>query len=235
MEKVSIILPTYNEAENIAGVIGLIKNNHPEWAIFVMDDSSPDGTFKIAENLSKKFDNIFPVKREGERGRGLAGAQGFKLALKYGSDVIVEMDADMSHHPEYLKDLVREAKNFDVVIGSRYIKGGEEEGRSFIRRSISRMANLYLRFLLGFSIYDWTSGYRAFQRAALSSVISDIKSKGPSIVEEVLFKIKEKGFRIKEVPITFFEREKGASKLNYRILFKTLLYPIYMRCQALLS
>ncbi len=229
MEKVSIVLPTYNEAENIAEVIRLIKNNHPECSVFVIDDSSPDGTFKIVEEISKKFDNVFLVKREGERGRGLAGAYGFELALKQGSDLIIEMDADMSHHPGYLKDLVREAKDFDVVIGSRYIKGGGEEGRAFSRRVISRMANLYLRFVLGFSVHDWTSGYRCFQRSALSAIVSDIRSKGPSIVEEVLFKIKKKGFRIKEIPIIFFEREKGTSKLNSRILFRTLLYSIYLR------
>ena len=229
MEKVSIILPTYNEAENISKVINLIKELHPHWAILVIDDSSPDGTAGIVEDLRKKIDNIYLIKRDGERGRGLAGVCGFDLALKEGSDIIVEMDADMSHHPRYLPDLVREIENYDVVIGSRYIKGGGEMGRPLSRRLISRLANLYLRIILGLSIRDWTSGYRCFRREALNSILSDIKSRGPSIVEEVLFKIRKKGFKIKEVPITFYERERGTSKLNLKILFKTLLYPIYLR------
>ncbi len=229
MEKVSVILPTYNEAENIVRVITLIKNNYPDFSIFVIDDSSPDGTYKIAEKLGGKKSNIFPVKREGARGRGLAGMHGFKIALEYGSDLIIEMDADMSHHPQYLKDLIKAAEDCDVVIGSRYIKGGGEMGRPLFRKLISRPANLYLRIVLGFSIHDWTSGYRCFRRNALSTIVSDIRSKGPSIVEEVLFKIKKKGFRIKEIPITFYEREKGVSKLNLKILFKALFYPIYLR------
>lgn len=229
MEKISIVLPTYNEAENISKVINLIKGLHPHWSILVIDDSSPDGTAGIVEDLGKKIDNIYLIKRDGERGRGLAGVCGFDLALKEGSDIIVEMDADMSHHPRYLANLVREIENYDVIIGSRYIKGGGEMGRPLSRRVISRLANLYLRIILGISIRDWTSGYRCFRREALNSILSDIKSKGPSIVEEVLFKIRKKGFKIKEVPITFYERERGASKLSLKILFKTLLYPIYLR------
>jgi dolichol-phosphate mannosyltransferase len=229
MEKVSIVLPTYNEAENIANVIERIKNSHPGWHILVIDDSSPDGTPKIVKELSEKFSNIFLVERKGERGRGLAGIYGFELALKQGSDLIIEMDADMSHHPRYLEAMVRAAKDFDVVIGSRYIKGGREIGRTFMRRAISRLANLYLRLVLGFSVHDWTTGYRCYRRNALGAIISDIRSKGPSIVEEVLFKIKKKGFRIKEVPIIFYEREKGTSKLNAKILFRVFLYSIYLR------
>lgn len=229
MEKVSIVLPTYNEAENISRVIKLIKGLHPHWSILVIDDSSPDGTAGIVEDLIKRFDYIYLIKREGERGRGLAGVCGFDLALKEGSDIIVEMDADMSHHPRYLTNLISEIENYDVIIGSRYIEGGGEIGRPLSRRLISRLANLYLRIILGLSIRDWTSGYRCFRREALNSIISDIKSKGPAIVEEVLFKIRKKGFKIKEVPITFYERERGASKLNLKILFKTLLYPVYLR------
>lgn len=229
MKNVSVILPTYNESENIEEVIRLIKKEQSNWAIFVIDDSSPDGTYEIVKGLQKKFGNITAVKREGERGRGLAGAYGFGLALRQGSGLIFEMDADMSHHPRYLKDLLKEADNFDVVIGSRYIKGGAEEGRAFSRRLISRFANFYLRSVLGFSISDWTSGYRCFRSEALRAVISDISSKGPSIVEEVLYKIKKKGFKIKEVPIVFYERKKGISKLSSKILLKAFLYPLYLR------
>lgn len=229
VEKVSIVLPTYNEADNISKVINLIKSLHPGWSILVIDDSSPDGTAGVVEDLKIKLNNIRLVKREEERGRGLAGVCGFELALREGSDLIVEMDADMSHHPRYLAELVREAGNNDVVIASRYIEGGGETGRPLLRRLISRLANFYLRLVLGVSVRDWTSGYRCFRREAVQAIVTDIKSKGPSIVEEVLFKIKKKGFKIKEIPIIFYERERGESKLNLKILFKTLLYPIYLR------
>lgn len=230
--RVSIVLPTYNEAKNIAKVIESIRYNYPAALIWVIDDSSPDGTADIVEEMKQRFDNIFLVRREGERGRGIAGIYGFELALKCGSDLIIEMDADMSHHPRYLGNLIQEAGEYDVVIGSRFIKGGGEIGRPFLRRAISRIANMYLRIVLGGSIHDWTSGYRCFHKEALVGVISNVKSKGPSIVEEVLFKIKKRGFRIKEIPIIFYEREHGSSKLNFKILLKTLLYSVYLRISS---
>ncbi len=214
------MIPTYNEKENIANLINnilnlKIKNLH----IVVADDNSPDGTWKIVQQISKKKKNVHLLLRTKNRGRGSAGKDGFIYCLKHKADIIVEMDADMSHNPKYIPLLIKELRNADLVLGSRRVKGSEEIGRSPIRRMITHFANLYIQLLLGLNIKDCNSGYRCFKRKVLEKINLDkIESKGPSIVQEVLFKAHLKGFKIKEIPITFINRTKGRSKLGLKQL-----------------
>ena len=218
--KTFVMIPTYNEKENIKNLINeilnlKIKNLH----IVVADDNSPDGTWKIVEDISKKKKNVHLLLRKTKKGRGYAGKDGFIYCLKNNADIIIEMDADMSHNPKYIPTMLKELKNADLILGSRRIKGSKEIGRGFIRKIITYFANLYIKLLLGLKVKDCNSGYRCFKRKVLEKInLNEIESKGPAIVQEVLFKAYLKGFKIKEVPITFVNRRKGKSKLGIKQL-----------------
>jgi len=210
------MIPTYNEKENIENLINeilnlKIKNLH----IVVVDDNSPDGTWKIVEKTLKKRKNVHLLLRKTKRGRGSAGKDGFIYCLNHGADVVVEMDADFSHNPKCIPLMLKELKNADLILGSRQLKGSKEVGRSFTRKLVTYFANLYIRLLLGLKVKDCNSGYRCFKRKVLEKInLNKIESKGPAIVQEVLFKAHLKGFKIKEIPITFTNRTKGKSKLG---------------------
>ena len=212
--KTFVMIPTYNEKENIRNLIDKIlklkiKNLH----IVVADDNSPDGTWKIVQEISKRNKNVHLLLRKKDKGRGAAGKDGFIYCLKNGADVVVEMDADMSHDPKYIPSLINELKNSDLVLGSRRIKGSKEIGRSLARRVITYLANLYIRLILGLKVKDCNSGFRCFKRKVLEQInLQKLESKGPAIVQEVLFKAHLKGFKIREIPITFVNRTKGHSK-----------------------
>ena len=214
--KTFVMIPTYNEKENIKELIRQIfdlriKNLH----IVVVDDNSPDGTWRIAQEISKKNKNVHLLLRKKDKGRGSAGKDGFIYCLKHGADVIVEMDADFSHEPKYIPFMLNELENADLVLGSRMLKDSKEIGRSLIRRVITYLANLYIRLLLGLKVKDCNSGFRCFKREVLEAInLKKIESKGPAIVQEVLFNAHLKGFKIKEIPITFVNRTKGSSKLG---------------------
>ncbi len=214
--KTYIMIPTYNEKDNITNLINeilnlKIKNLH----IVVVDDNSPDGTWKIVQDIAKKKKNVHLLLRKIKRGRGFAGKDGFIYCLKHGADIIIEMDADMSHNPKYIPLMLKELKNADLILGSRQLKGSKEIGRGIIRKLVTYLANLYIRVLLGLRVKDCNSGYRCFKRKVLETInLNKIQSKGPAIVQEVLFKVHLKGFKIKEIPITFVNRTKGKSKLG---------------------
>ena len=214
--KTFIMIPTYNEKENIGNLINeilnlKIKNLH----IVVADDNSPDRTWKIVQEISKKKKNVHLLLRKKDKGRGSGGRDGFIYCLRHGADVVVEMDADMSHNPKYIPLMLKELKNADLILGSRQLKGSKEIGRGVIRRMITYLANLYIRLLLGLEVKDCNSGYRCFKRKVLEKInLERLQSKGPAIVQEVLFKVHLKGFKIKETPITFINRTKGKSKLG---------------------
>ena len=214
------MVPTYNEKENINTLIDeilklKIKNLH----IVVVDDNSPDNTWKIIPEISKKKKNVHLLLRKNDKGRGSAGRDGFIYCLKHGADIIVEMDADMSHNPKYIPVMIKELKNADVILGSRRVKGSKEIGRSRFRRLVTLIANLYITLMLGIRVKDCNSGYRCFKREVLEKIKPEkIESKGPSIVQEVLFKAHLNKFKIKEIPITFINRTKGKSKLGLKQL-----------------
>ena len=211
-----VMIPTYNEKENIRNLIVKIlslkvKNLH----IVVVDDSSPDGTWKIVQDISKKNKCVHLLLRKTDKGRGSAGKDGFIYCLNHGANAVVEMDADLSHDPKYIPSMLDELKNADLVLGSRRVEGSKEVGRSWLRRFVTWGANLYIRLMLGLEVKDCNSGFRCFRREVLEKInLEKLESNGPSIVQEVLFKAHLKGFKIKEIPITFVNRTKGHSKLG---------------------
>ncbi|KXK28479.1 MAG: hypothetical protein UZ01_02658 [Candidatus Brocadia sinica] len=223
--KTYVMIPTYNERENIGKLIQEIVNlKIQDLHIVVVDDNSPDGTSRVVKNLSKEHPEVELLLRTTERGRGSAGIAGFKYALEHGVDAVIEMDADFSHHPKYIPYMLEAIQNADMVIGSRFISGGKDVNRGVLRKVITLLAGIYVRVLLGLKIHDVSSGYRCFKRKVLEAIeLDSMVSTGPSIVSEVFYRAHLRGFSIKEIPIEFEDRMHGQTKLNYKILVKTLL------------
>lgn len=230
--KIVVSLPTYNEAGNIQSLLRQILALGHEYHAIVIDDNSPDGTAELA--MGVKDSRITVIKNSYRTGRGASGTQGMKLALESGADIIVEMDADFSHDPESIPALVGATKDTDIVIGSRYVPGGGIEGRSKIRDIASELARRYLQIMLGVSIRDPQSGFRAFKKDALVKVNLDkIRAKDPFCVTEVLFWAKKRGISIAEVPIIFKERRAGISKVSTKMLIKYLGKVLILRLKNL--
>lgn len=219
------MIPTYNERENIGKLIPEILHlSIPDLHILVVDDNSPDGTAEEVVSLSSIHPEVELLLRKTDRGRGLAGIAGFQYALDHGADHIVEMDADFSHHPKYIPAMLHALHDTDMVIGSRFVSGGRDVNRGIVRQIITFLAGVYVRILLGLKLHDVSSGYRCYKRKVLEAIELDTMiSTGPSIVSEVFYRAHLKGFTIKEVPIEFEDRIHGETKLNYKILIKTLL------------
>jgi len=223
--KTYVMIPTYNERENIGNLIREILNlKIPDLHVVVVDDNSPDGTSEIVKNLAKEHPEVELLLRTTGRGRGSAGIAGFKYALEHGADYVVEMDADFSHHPKYIPSFLEAIQEADMVIGSRFVGGGKDVNRGIVRRVITFLAGVYVRLLLGLRIKDVSSGYRCFKKKVLKAIeLDSMISTGPSIVSEVFYRVHLKGFSIREIPIEFADRTHGETKLNYTILIKTLL------------
>lgn len=228
--KAVVIIPTYNERENIVALIDDILNLGFDMQIIVVDDDSPDGTTEVVKSLAERYKQIHLIHRKSERGRGRAGVAGFKHALMLDVDCILEMDADFSHDPAHIPVLIETLKNYDIAIGSRFVKGARDFRKGVFRHIVSRLSSAYLRLVLGVRVEDCTSGYRAFRRHVLESIgLDSFISVGPSIVGEVLYKCK--GFKIKEIPIKFIERRRGKTKLNFAKLVNCLIVPWKTRIQ----
>lgn len=220
-----IIMPTYNEKENIEEVVSEIFKYAGDVKILIVDDNSSDGTSRIIDNIVSNDNRVTVIHRMSGRGRGLAGVDAFKEALKRDEiEYIIEMDADFSHNPKYIPLFLNEIKDADVVIGSRYVNSGKDSKRSFARIIMSKLVNLFIRKYLGFNVLDCSSGYRCFRKEALNSIDWDrIISAEPSIIEEVLYECKLKRYRIKEMPIVFQERRLGKTKLGILKLTKVFM------------
>ena len=216
------MIPTYNESGNIERLIyEILDLNIFGLNILVVDDNSPDGTGQIVEEISKRDRRVKLLLRMRDRGRGSAGRDGFLYCLKSGADVIIEMDADFSHDPRYIPVLIDGLRDSDMVLGSRMVNGGADIGRSSFRRAITKLANFYIRTVLGIKIKDCNSGFRCFKKEVLTAIdVGRIESSGSNIVQEVLFKAYLKGFKIKEIPIIFTERKIGKSKITITQLLK---------------
>ena len=233
--KTLIILPTYNEHDNIEVVVGQILDLGLGLDVLVVDDDSPDGTGEIADRLAQDHPEVSVMHRTTDRGRGLAGVAAFKYALNQRYDLALEMDADLSHNPVHIPDLLAAAEDSDVVIGSRYVEGGGEAGRGFTRRLITQFAWRYMRTMLGVKgVMDCTSGFRCFRREALEAIDLDtIQSQGPSIVTEVLSRCRR--MRIKEVPIQFVDRVHGESKFGFGAIRDSFWFPFKIRVKRTFS
>jgi len=229
--KTCIVVPTYNECENIRELLRDIRHEVPQADVLVVDDNSPDGTGAIVTEMARDDAKLHLLART-ERGRGTAGRDGFKWALQHGAEYVVEMDADYSHHPRYLPAILAAAERADVVLGSRYVAGGKETGRPLFRQIVTRFAGVFMRVALGVKVRDPSSGYRCFRRRVLQAVDLDtLQSTGPSIVAEMLLKARLHGFRMAEVPIVFEDRVRGASKLDSKVLLQTLVMVCRLRWQ----
>lgn len=219
------MIPTYNERENIGKLIQEILHlNIPDLHVVVVDDNSPDGTAGEVKKYITMHPEVELLLRTTNRGRGSAGVAGFQYTLDHGAECVVEMDADFSHHPRYIPDMLNAIQNADLVIGSRFVSGGRDVNRGIVRRLVTFLAGVYVRILLGLKINDVSSGYRCFRRKVLEDIqLDSMISTGPSIVSEVFYKAHVKGFSIREIPIEFEDRIHGETKLNYKVLLKTLL------------
>ncbi len=224
MNKALIILPTYNEKENIEKLIREILAQNLNLDILVVDDNSPDKTGQVVEALKIKLPQLFILHREEKQGLGKAYIAGFKWALARSYDYILEMDADFSHQPKYLPDLLKAVQDNDLVLGSRYIKGGGVKGWSFSRQIISRLGCFYARLILGLPFKDLTGGFKCFRRQVLESIDFDsINSNGYMFQIEMTYRAYGKNFKIKELPIIFLEREHGKSKFNKQIFLEAAI------------
>ncbi|MFC1501232.1 polyprenol monophosphomannose synthase [Elusimicrobiota bacterium] len=221
--KTIAMIPTYNEAGNIESLVKELFELPIDIEVLVVDDFSPDGTYGIVERMKNEDKRVHLLIRKQNRGRGWAGIDGFNKALAINADYIVEMDGDGSHSPKFIPSFIEAANNADVVIGSRYITGGKDEKRSFIRQLISTFARKYLSIVLGVRISDPTSGFRMFKRASLKKITPYLKARDPFIVSEVLFYAKKLKLKVIESPIEFLKRGSGESKLQVSTLLKYLL------------
>ena len=218
-----VVVPTYNEIDNIdpllEALLGLAAN--PD--VLIVDDGSPDGTGVRVDEWSRKSSRVRVVHRPRKMGLGTAYIAGFTRALAEGYDAVVEMDADFSHRPSYVPDLLAKAADFDLVIGSRYIAGGGTRGWGLHRRLLSEGANLFARAMLGLNVKDCTAGFRCFRADALRRVdLGAILAEGYSFQVEMLFRILRGGGRVAEIPIIFEERRHGRSKISRSEVFRAV-------------
>ena len=216
-----VVVPTYNERENIEELIEKTLSTSPDIDILIVDDNSPDGTGEIAEKIAKENPRVKVLHRPGKMGLGSAYVEGFKWALKRGYDFIMEMDADFSHNPEDIPRFIEKIKEYDLVIGSRYTDGVSVVNWPISRLLLSYFANIYARTVTGVPIMDLTGGFKCFRREVLESINLDtIMSDGYAFQIEMNYRAYKKGFRITEIPIIFIERRAGSSKMSKKIVWE---------------
>ncbi len=230
-----VFLPTYNEAPNLERLVREIRRIVPEATVLVVDDRSPDGTGDIADRLAAEDGKVLVMHRDPPKGRGLAGRDGYLEGLRLGADVVLEMDADFSHDPQLLPRFFEEIRSgADVVLASRFVAGGSDDDRGWLRRIITVLANTYIRIVLGVPVGDCNSGYRGFRREILEAIGPEtLTSTGPSIVQEVLFRVHRAGASIKEIPLTFVDRKDGESKLGLGLLFDGYVMILRLKLRAM--
>lgn len=227
-EKTMVVIPTYNEADNLPVIVAeLLALGLEGLEILVVDDNSPDGTGEIADQLVSRFPGVIHVlHRKGKLGLGTAYIAGFHYALEQGADYVVQMDADFSHSPGYIPQFLKLIKEYDVVVGSRYVSGGElDEQWGFGRYLLSWFANsIYTRLILGLKVKDSTAGFKCWRRKVLESIgLDDIHAGGYIFQVEMAYVTEKKGFRVKEIPIRFEDRRIGQSKMDMPVKMEAAL------------
>ena len=216
--RVLVIIPTYNERENIESLVAAVLAQDERIDVLVVDDGSPDGTGEIANKMARQSSRVHVFHRVAKQGLGTAYVAGFRYALARRYDRVVEMDADFSHRPEDLSRLIAASDDADVVVGSRNVPGGRAEGWSFLRHVVSKGGSLYARLLLGIPIKDCTSGFKCFRRAAIELLdLPALRSNGYAFQVEVNHACAQAGLRFAEVPIVFPDRARGRSKMSWHI------------------
>jgi dolichol-phosphate mannosyltransferase len=233
-----VVIPTYNEAENLREIVKRVREAAPAVEILVVDDASPDGTGALAEELATADAAVHVLHRTGKQGLGSAYVAGFGWAREHEFDVVVEMDADGSHAPEQLPRLLTALRTADVVLGSRWVPGGQVVNWPWRRMALSRGANLYTRLALGMPVRDATGGYRAYRMPVLDKIdIDSVASQGYCFQVDLAWRAHWHGLRLVEVPITFTDRQRGASKMSPTIvreaLWRVTVWGIQARRRAL--
>ena len=234
-EQVWVVIPTYNEAANIEGIVRatvaeLDRVSPGDYRILVVDDNSPDGTGQIADRLAAAQPQVEVMHRAAKTGLGHAYLAGFARALDGGAELVIEMDADFSHDPRYLGPLLDAAKEADLVLGSRYVEGGGVEDWGLLRRLISRGGGFYARKILGVEIHDLTGGFKCIHRRVLETIqLETIRAEGYVFQIEVTYRALRAGFRVKEIPIVFKDRSVGSSKMSARIAAEAMWAVPFLR------
>lgn len=221
--RVLVVIPTYNEVDNLSTIVARLRSAVPAAEILVVDDASPDGTGALADQLAADDSHVHTLHRTGKQGLGAAYLAGFRWADEHGYDVVVEMDADGSHAPEQLPRLLSALASADVALGSRWVPGGEVVDWPRRRKLLSRGGNLYTRLVLGLPVRDATGGYRAYRMPVLEKIdVDSVRSQGYCFQVDLAWRAHRHGLRVVEVPITFAERERGASKMSPAIVREAL-------------
>ena len=228
----TVCLPTYDERENVERMVRTLVGLGVR--VLVIDDNSPDGTGEIADRLAEELDDVSVLHRPQKQGLGPAYLAGFRRALDDGADLVLEMDCDFSHDPADVSRLIGAAEDADVVLGSRYVPGGHVGNWGPLRRFISRGGSLYAQIILGLPIRDLTGGFKCYRRAVLEALpLDEIDSKGYAFQIETTYRALRKGFRVREIPITFVDREKGGSKMSKAIVVEGVWKVPALRLAAL--
>ncbi|MGB2805383.1 MAG: polyprenol monophosphomannose synthase [Candidatus Zixiibacteriota bacterium] len=234
--KTLVIIPTYNESENIERIVPLVMEKDPSIHVLIVDDNSPDGTGRTADGMAKKDDRVSVIHRQSKSGLGTAYITGFKFALENGYDLVFEMDCDFSHDPKYIVEFLEAVKDADLVLGSRYISGVNVINWPMSRLLLSYYANVYSRLVTGLPVKDATSGFKCFRREVLEAIDLDrVKSNGYSFQIEMSFRAWKKGFKIKEIPIVFEDRKVGQSKMSKKIVREAVWMVWRLRLWSLLG
>jgi dolichol-phosphate mannosyltransferase len=229
-----IVIPTYNERENIQKLIPVLLELDPSVRILVVDDGSPDGTGALVDEMAARDERIHALHRPGKLGLGSAYIAGFKYALQQEVDCIFEMDADFSHDPKMVPVFMETLEDCDVVIGSRYVNGVNVVNWPMSRLLLSYFANVYTRLITGMRIRDATGGFKCFRKTALEQIDLDrVRSDGYAFQIEMNFRCWSKGFRMREVPIIFVDRHSGTSKMSRRIIYEAIWMVWWLRVQRL--
>ena len=228
-KKILVFTATYNESENISELISLIMQQNFKPDLLIIDDNSPDGTYNKVQQMQKKFKNLFLIKRNGKLGLDTAHKEGYDFAKKNNYDYFITMDADFSHDPSELPNFVKNLNNFPIVLGSRYVTGGNclMSGRRLI---ISKYGNKFMKFIFKFDCNEFTTSYRGFNLKKLNDFhLNLIKTKGYSFFMGTIYEIFKKGFKVKEIPITFKDRSKGYSKIPRIEILRTLKNILFLK------
>lgn len=228
-----IIIPTYNERENLPLIIEAVFEVMADLHVLVVDDGSPDGTGALADDIAARDPRVYVLHREGKQGLGTAYIAGFRWALERAYPLVFEMDADFSHQPRYIPDFIAQAETADLVLGTRYIPGGGTEGWSWTRQLISRAGNLYARMILWLPFHDLTGGFKCFRREVLETIdLDEVRSTGYAFQIELTYRTVKAGFKVAETPIVFPDRTRGESKMSGSIVREAMINVIRIRFEV---
>ncbi|MBT3835018.1 glycosyltransferase family 2 protein [Candidatus Peribacteria bacterium] len=238
MNKTLVIIPTFNERENIGTLVdGIFAHKREDIDVLVVDDNSPDGTANIVRDLQKKYGEerlLLEVRMQGKAGRGSACMHGFSFALNNGYEAAIEMDSDLSHNPVLIPKFIEGLKDADIVIGSRYLPGGRVEGWPFHRKLLSKFADKYIRFILKIPISDYTNGYRCYGRKALEMLPElDIDGVGFTVIPQMSYQFHKRGCTFGEIPIVFINRRFGESNMSHKEIVESFFAVLKIRSHSL--